>query len=374
MPTKTLPLLEVKLPAGRVSGVDVMLDNGDQRRRKLVVPAGYGGVRLIGAGRYLTHVMVDDDYYHDAAVNVGPFAGVVQLESLSVHGGGRSAVHFGTMGSGRYKGMTLRARDVAFVADPRSPSHGSTRWGYRTYQCDVDLEDCEFYWYEAVEHCGYADHFATARGVRWRRVTVHGSGAECLKVRCPPSDGVWTKNALVWLKECTLKAWHNPATSWRGGAGVVLQGSGAHLLIEDSQLWGRAGTAFMRCVMVDNGGGAFYSADDGRKGGRFANGHVVIRRSALYGGPGPDWYSPTLRVGPDGSDHLTAMSVTVEDSGLYGDHSCVQLSSVPAGKINVRGCNTPAIRELMTARGFATEHETAVVSFPIVKLSQGYVA
>lgn len=371
----TLPLLEVRLPAGRASGMDLMLANGDQRRNAHFLPAGYGGFRIIGAGRSLTHLMVDDDAYHDAPLMVAPFAGVVQVESLSIHGGGRSAIHFGSPSSGRHRGFTLRCRDVDFVADqPTAARPGRTRWGYRSYQADVDLEECDFYWGEAAEHCGYADHFNSARGLDWRKVKVHSSGAEGCKVRCPPSDGLWTPGVRIRLLECEIRDCFQPH-SWRGGACFVGQGTGAKLIEFDRcTMWGKAGSAYMRTIMIDNGGGAFYSASDGVPGGKFANGHVVIRRTGLFGGPGPEWFGPVMRVGPDGSSHMTAQSITIEDCGVYGAKALAQLSGAPTGKIRATGCNTPAIRDWCASRGMPVEVEAMLPGNPLVPFSRGMVA
>lgn len=124
-------LLEIPLAAGVGPGFDVSF-RGDNRQKfdgNSWLDQGYQGARFKGAGRDVTHIVAGNDTYHDSAVFVGPFDGIVCLESLTVHVARRKGVHFGlatrevnTKGervdvSPVLPHFRLMLRDVRIVAD-----------------------------------------------------------------------------------------------------------------------------------------------------------------------------------------------------------------------------------------------------------------
>lgn len=124
-------LQEIPLPAGIVPGFDVSF-RGDNRKRydaQEWLAAGFEGGRFRGAGRDLTHVVAGNDTYHDSAVFVGPFDGIVCLEDLTIHCARRKGVHVGLATRGvNSQGATvdlspvlprfrLMLRNVRVVAD-----------------------------------------------------------------------------------------------------------------------------------------------------------------------------------------------------------------------------------------------------------------
>lgn len=376
-------LYEVRLPAGTVPGFDVMF-RGDNRTR-YTLPAGFTGFRFVGAGRGLTHVQAPHGptEYHDSAIFIGPFNGPVVLESMTIHGARRKAVHAGlatkSLVNGKYlvtrpvlPQFQLRMRDVEVVADVL-PDGRRPVWGVFTYQCDVDIQDSTFYWREGVEHASY-EHGYARRGSTWDNVDVIGSGAEGSKVRNDSQEIQWVRGAQVVRRNCEFRDWYQP-WSWRGGGGIVLQGTGADVLIEKCRFYGAEGQR-SRCVMIDDGGirvdgtPDYYSASNGAPGGEFANGWVIIKKCAFFSGPGPDWWGLTIRVGNlyAVTPHKVARGVLIEDCGVWGRKVMGQFSHSP---LLIRRCNTPAIKSTCDGLGMDTGAEAQIAGNPFRPFSAG---
>lgn len=370
-----MKLLTVPLAAGDVPGWSIDFPgysgHGIKRSSSEWLSRGYDGVRYVGHPSG-THIRPTGG---DATLLVDRHPGIVQLENVVLHCAPRQGIFFGL----EHKALPvqpkfkLSMRGCRVVADMPTSGQHSTVWGVFSYQADLDLEDCAFEMERSAEHASYAHGFAKA-GLRWTRVRVNASGAEGCKIRNSPSETAWVRGAAIVLKDCHFKAWHQPWT-WRGGAGVVLQGTGCNLLVERCSFWGRApGNTHSRCLMVDDSGGDFYSATDGRIGQGFANGHIVVRDSGFSGQDGPEWLSPILRVGSLGSGQRVARSLLIERCAVYGDRLSLQVGDVPPGRLIVRGCNTPAIRDFAQAYGMDTEHE-ALIPLPgrVAPVSEGLV-
>lgn len=364
-------LFEVRLPEGRIPGFDVAF-RGDNRQR-YELPPGYDGFRFIGAGRDRTHVEAPSSEYHDSSIFVGAFDGPVWFESMTIHGAERKALHAGLANSPKPKGV-IRGRDLAFVAE-RGADGGRPLWGLFTYCVDVDLAESEFFWADGVEHAGY-EHGCSSKGSIWLNVDVHGSGAEGSKVRNDNQETIWKKGARIIRKRCKFKSWYQP-WSWRGGAGIVLQGTGYDVLIEGCEFWGGPDSK-QRCIMIDDGGTRvdgrpdYYSATDGAIGGAFANGFIVIRKCALFSGPGPSWYGTIMRIGNlRGTGHKVSRGVLIEDCGVYGERMLAQLTHSP---LAVTGCNTLAIRDACDAIGMNVGAEAMISGNPLVPFSRGKAA
>lgn len=348
----TQRIYEVRLPEGIQRGFDVQF-HGDNRQR-YDIPPGYTGLRVIGAGRGLTHLVAGDDTYHDSTVFCGPFDGTLQLESLTIHGARRKAIHAGLAKQKILKNFAVRLRDVDVVADPPKADGIRTVWGTFGYQVAFDFEDVTFWYEHSNEHASYL-HGMAGDGLRWNRVRVEGSGAEGCKVRSSPSEVAYVAGAKIQLTRCSFKAWNQP-WSWRGGAGAVFQGTGANILVEQCEFWGGAGTAKCRALMIDDGSGDYVGPGP-------ANGFVVVRGCGFSAGPGSADYSPVIRVGPTATTtQPTVKGFLMERSGAYGAHLLLQASNVPRAQLVVRSCNTPDIKEFAAAQGVDTAQEVFIAT------------
>jgi len=335
---------------------------------------GFDGVRFRGAGLDRSRLRAPPGT--DQTVLVDRHQGAVLLEAVTVHAGPRQAVFFGL----EHKGdpildrFELLMRDAKVVADP--PTDGnphSTVWGLFAYQADVTLERVELDLLFSAEHASYWHGFAKY-GLRWKNVKAR-AGAEVCKVRSSPSETDWVAGATIELRGCRIEDWFHPERSWRGGAGLVVQGSGCAVLVERCVFLGNAGNR-SRCIMVDDSGGDFFGYPSGAVGVGAANGPVVVRDSGLFGGPALDSGLAILaRVGNfAGSSRPCAPRVRFSRCALIGAGVQLQLGDVPAGKTRVVGCNTEAILELVKGLGYPYEPEGVIaLRDRLAKISEGLV-
>jgi hypothetical protein len=359
-------LFEIRLPAGDVRGLDLDYPAGTGRTKLWSddwLSKGYDGVRLIGEGTHLRPV-------GDQALLVGRHNGVVQLEGITVHCGARQGIWFGLEGKHaptqpKFKLVMRGCEVVADMPLPGSLNQHTTAWGIFSYQADLDLEDTTIWCERSSEHASYAHGFAKA-GLRWNRVRVEGSGSQGCKVRNSPLETNWVKGARVHLTNCIIKNWMQPWT-WRGPGGLVVEGGGCDVRVEETEFLSKPGPAHCRAVMIDDAKGGFFDAETGAVGRGFANGHILIDRCGLNGGPGTENYTELLRVAnnalvgkPQGGPWKSCRSLTVTNSGLWGDHTQVQLGNIPVGKTKIAECNTPALRAYGDAHGYDTRFETGI--------------
>ena len=238
-------LKTVQLPAGSVGGFDIGFPgwNGSNRT-KYANPLTeldsngrpYDGIRFVGAGRGRTHIVPDyaGTTSGDSTIVIGKGCGIVQFEKLTLHAASRKAIHVGEIWDqvSALEPSTLALRRVTVTAGrPALGSGNSTVWGILTYNADIDFEDVRFDLKWTAEHGLYAHGF-NKRGIRWVRVDVKAVGAEGLKVATRPEEVAFVPNATILVKQCTFTNWLQPH-SWRGGAGMVLQGSSAARIILD---------------------------------------------------------------------------------------------------------------------------------------------
>lgn len=358
---------EVLLAAGDHRGFDIDYDSGTGNTKWMSdgwLAAGHKGIRVVGEGPEKTHIRPG----HDGGsiwetIKVGRHNGVVWLENLTVHCGRTAGIQMGWADLLRPVDphFKLKLRNVHIVTDG---NHINGRWGVFTYECDHDFEDVLFDTKDADEHSSYAHQFPKS-GLRWNRVTVLSSGAEGCKVRNDPSETVWSPTAKIILNECEFRNWYQPWSS-RGGGGVVLQGTGVPLIVLSKCLFVAPpqDASHTRCLMIDDNGGNFWSADNGvgsfQMAG-YANGHVVVDRCAFQGGNGLESLSPMVRLGNIGkSSHKVAQSFTMTRSGLYGKNVQVQLGDLSEGSVEISNCNRPKNAEWMSNIGLDVSEECYV--------------
>jgi hypothetical protein len=371
----------VNLPAGAVEGFDVQW-KGDNRTR-YTLPAGYDGFRFVGQGAGVTHVRVDNvTQWHDSAVWIGPFDGPVSLEAMTIHNGRAKAVHAGLATkswNGRDYVVTrpvlpnfkVSVLDCEIVADP-SPR---PKWGLFGYQVDWEVRRTVIRWKEGVEHGSY-EHGYSRLGSTWNGVDVESSGAEGSKVRNDSQEIQWVPGAKIVRRQSTFRDWYQP-WSWRGGAGIVLQGTGCDIVIRRCEFYGSAGLRG-RCISIDDGGTRvdgrpdYYDAVTGAIGGPYANGYVVIQECALFGGPGSSSYSDLMNVvnwhGRADYPHRTTRGLLMKDCGAWGTRMLGKFSA----SYSITGCNTELIRDYCaSALGMDVSAEAMINATPLIPFSRG---
>lgn len=338
---------------------------------------GYDGVRIIGEGASPTHLL--PNLNDGITLWASQHPGIVRLENIHLHAGFRCAAQFGEPNHARVLMPKFRLELVGCqVTVPPPTGFGRTKWGLFTYQADVTLEDVILDAYHASEHALYTHQFAR-NGVYWNRVQVIASGAECLKSRGDAFETVWCgPRARIIVKNSTFADWYQ-IHSDRGGAAIVLQGAAADLLVEETLFWGGGAIGSLqahqrsRAIMVSSENASF-NKFTGEVGTGVGNGHVVVRRSGIFGGPGaPDWSSSELiRVGHNSGAQRAAQAVLVDGCAIYGEREHVVAKDL-SGRFLVQGCNTPELREHASALGANTEHEGSILtSVRPVPLSEGY--
>jgi len=369
-PMQTAPrLMDIQLPAGDVQGFDIDYSAGTGRRKYTSaewLDKGFDGVRFIGAGRLATRIRP----VGDQAVLVDRHNGIVRFENLTLLCGARQGIWFGLEHKDQpiAPKFALHMKQVEVTTDGTLPNqqHG-TVWPLFGYQSDVWLEDVTISARFSAEHASYWHGFAKD-GLRWNRVAVPASGAESCKVRNSPSETAWVPGARIWLTACRLGDWYQP-WSWRGGGGLVVQGGGSDIIVQGCLFQGGGqlegppmipASQRTRAIMIDDSGGDFFSATDGKVGRGFANGHVLIRGCGFAAGPGNENLSQVIRVGSLGSGQKVARTLNIEGCAVYGERLQLQLTDIPSGRLNVRGCNTPAIKDLASMIGLDTRHEALI--------------
>lgn len=373
-------LFEIQLPEGDVGSINIdWWDNGAPiLHASQWLDQGFDGVRFRGAGVGRTHLRCTS--WDGNTVVVRRHDGIVEFTGLTLHSGYEKGVQFGEQNLSRTikPKFALRLINVHAVVEPRQADKPRTKWLLFGYQSDVYLRDVVLDAKEAREHASYWHGFAR-QGLLWDHVAVIASGAEGCKVRSDASETAWAgSNQWIILRDCSISNWYQ-TWSDRGGGGVVLQGTGAHLLMERCVVRGGgplgdlSGAQRSKCVMVTAEGNS-YDQQTGAvdKPGGAGNGWIILRQCALEGGPGPDWWSPIARVGRQGGPTYGARGVLVEGCGVWGDHMSFQLDNLPAGKTVIRGCNTSELAAWARDHGMDPTHEAAVLtSSRPVPLSEG---
>lgn len=361
-PWPTPKLYVIELPAGRVPGFSIDYA-GDQLKRydsSEWLSKGFDGVLFRGAGRQLTTI-VDNPGYQRASVFIGPHNGVVAFEGLTIETSEDCAIQAGVEKPQRFPKFQVRLQNVHVQARPTTLQGIRSVWGLFTFGADTWLEDVSFNCTNTTEHASYSHGYAL-RGSRWVRVTVQGSGAENDKHATRPWEMHFTPNASIYRADCTYQNWNQPWT-WRGGAGIVVQGAAADVVVERCVFYGGKDASHCRCVMIDDGqvGIQGHYGMDGSLGGFPANGWIILNDCGVSGSGTLGTSSPVVRVGTVyGESRATARGFLMEDCGAYGKLAVMQIANVPTGRIIVRRCNTEGIESTCAAHGFDTSSEVMI--------------
>lgn len=368
-------LKPMHLPDGDASGFDIDFPGWTGNKLKYDSSTwkseGYDGVVFIGKGVNRTKILPNT--LVDSTVLIHPYAGIVQFEECSVYCAKRKGIHHGLAGR-NHPENSLIARNFKVVADePNNGKPHSTVWGVFTYQTFMDFDGVIFDMEYSAEHASYA-HGLAHQGLKWHNVHVVGSGAEGCKVTARPSECRWTENAWIDIQNCTFKNWHQPH-SWRGGAGVTIQGTGANVYVNNTMFHGRPGDKYTRCFMVDDSGRNFYSAIDGKPGGGPANGAIIIENSGMTGGGKPS-LSPIMRLGtldPTRPNPLVATKFFMRNSGVYGKNTVAEIKGVMDDNVYINNVNSPEIKSIANGMGINTSEETLLNhKGALTPMSQGY--
>ncbi len=372
-------LFEIRIPEGQRPGfaIDYTGNGSPEYRSETWLSQGFAGVRFIGAGPGRTVLKCGG---HDGiTVMADRHPGLVQIENLTIEAGYAKAIHFGLASKAPVEPkFKLRLLNVDGFVPPPQAGFGRTKWWNFSYNADLEFIDCNINADAASEHASYAHGFAS-KGLVWNRVNV-SAGAECLKVRSDITETVWAgKRVQVNVKNSTFGPWYRDWSD-RGGAGIVLQGAAADLLVDSCVFIGGPATPSIpassraKCIMVSSEGDS-YDMLTGRIGTGFGNGFVIVKGCALKGGPGQENYTTILRVGRNGGSQMAARGVSVTGCGIWGQRMSVQVKDIPAGKFRLAECNTPAIRERCEAMGFDTTYEAGIpTASRVVPVSEGFVA
>ena len=376
-------LFEIRLGAGRVNGFLVDWAAGWNPTSKRYqssqwLSLGYDGVVFVGEGVDVTTLVPENSMVSDTVFSMR-HPGIVKLKNLTVE--------TGTAGKG--KAVSMGFENLSGPVVPKFACHLENVkvscpvkgvWGLFGYQCDWKLENVTFDLAKTNEHGLYAHGFST-QGVYIDRLNVLGVGAEAIKFTARPGECRYVPNTIVHVKNSLFRNWYQPH-SWRGGAGITLQGSSANLLVEDCRFVGAPDSYNRsRCFFIDDSGSDYYD-ENGVAGGPGApNGHVVVKRTAFSTfAVGPDWFYNIGRMGPLGSKNppWVARSLRMVNCGVYGANSLFSISGPLGdsiqGNIHIANCNTPAIKDLMGRFGFYNGSESRIAGpNGLVPFSQGLI-
>lgn len=379
-----LLLKEVILPGGILPGFDVewMGWTGNQTKYAL---EGYDGIRFIGQGMGLTHVVPSPGAW--ITCNIGQYAKRVEFQGITFHGARTRAIHQGVenvpANGGTLQPMTLVFEDCEIKADEpdegpwvvtSGPGQTST-WGIFTYNAAVFLRRCKIDWRRGAEHPLYG-HGIYPPGILLDEVEYVGSGGECVKLATRPGEAFWQPGTVL-AQNSSFRDWGPQPWSWRGGGGVVVQGGGANVVVIDCRFHGGPGAAKSRAVMIDDGGaGRFYSALDGTPGKGPANGWVLIQDSLIVGDGTPSW-ALQARVGTlsPGAGILQARGYGIVGCALYARPGAetvkVEIGDV-GGNVLLEGNNTPELRATADAITPVGDEAMVVGTAGTFPLSKGY--
>ena len=355
-------LLELPLPAGDIAGFDIDYPASAGSSRIKVSRkdwSKYDGIRLIGKGPGKTFIRPNVGFTtsDDATINLGLESGFVQIESATIVCGPTMGIRAGLATKGQWAQkrpetpMTLKLVDYEILAEEKS------MWGVFGYQSDGIFEHGVYNCFELREHGNYF-HGWGEKGVSFDYIEFNSVGAECIKARCDPSEIEFTPNALVSVKHTNFRDWYQPHSS-RGGGGLVLQGSHAHVHVADSMFYGDLidpGRA--KCFMVDDNGDKGHYGMGGIFNEGAATGHILIERTGIQG-VAKEWFGEIAAVQSiRATGRITdlAQSLRVIDCGIYGDNTLFKIDGID--KVFFINNNTPEIKKIALARGFNTTTDT----------------
>lgn len=273
-------------------------------------------------------------------------------------------------GLGAIKAAEVISRGVYTTGPPYEPLQTTTtgkgkgaqltlgtrpKWGVFSYNADLFVSRCIFETSQGVEHSLYSHGFAK-RGAYFEFCQFNGSGAEGAKFRADATETGWAgPDTWIVFKSCTFRNWYQP-WSWRGGAGVVIQGAASNVYAYRCVFYGGGpiGTLGVndrsKAFMVSSEGLSYAQGTGEVDGNGFGNGSVHIVECAFVAGPGtaPAWRNSMVYCARNGGTQLSARSFSLLRSGLWGDGMTVQFSDIPSGKLVIDDCNTPTLKSYAT--------------------------
>lgn len=377
--TRPLRLYDIRLPAGLHGSISVgWSPNGAERvyDPRVWLDAGFDGVRFLGDGPGRT--VLRNTGWGGTTVAISRHPGAVVLEGMTIYGGEQAAVVAGEQNIAKVvvPGFALRLKDVEVVVPPPDRlSWGRAKWGVFYYQCDLTYENVKIDALHASEHGTYGHGFAKA-GAYVYRLSQRSSGAEGWKQRPDVTETAWLRETpCIQIVESSFRNWYQPWSS-RGGAALVLQHSGAHVLVDRCAFQGGGDLGSLesnvrsKAIMLSSESNG-YDVTTGARGGT-GQGYVLIRRTLAYGHSEVDWHNTLVRCAANSSGTSAALGLWVDRCGLYGRGMIVQTGNIPAGRTFVQNCNTPQIREVADARGIDTREECTIpLADRRIKVSEG---
>lgn len=256
-------------------------------------------------------------------------------------------------------------------------------WGGFSYNCDVYLYQTTIACKDNVEHGWYCHGFA-----RWGAVvdtlTVESAGAEGFKVRSDATETAWAGNKqMILIKDSTFQDWFQP-WSFRGGGGIVIQGSACNIIIQDTVLHGgdfaSGGGIYpdvmaherSKCIALSSEGLSYdhgtgfvpkppgYPQTYPDPTYHYGNGHVWIHRVTAYAPNNTANYSNVFRCARNGGSQQSARTITIQACGFWGAQTFVSFGNYDEGTVNVFGCNTPNLIAYAQSLGIDTSVESLI--------------
>ena len=281
--------------------------------------------------------------------------------------------------------------NLPFVAQATTSSGSGTgftvvlgarpKWLLFGYNSDLFLHNVWLNAKQAVEHASYWHGFAQ-HGMYVSNTYITASGAEGFKVRSDATETAYAgPNTIVHITDTTIRDWYQ-CWSWRGGAGVVLQGSASHVVLERVKFFGGGA---LNCqglypnvpsqarsfAIALSSEGESYDQETGAINTGFGNGHVVLDRILAYGSSEYLWRNNQIRCGRNGGSQKCAKSFKITNSALYGYQMFLSIGDIPPGSGLLTGSNTPDLKSYAESQGVNTSVETVIPRYPLVPVSQG---
>lgn len=257
------------------------------------------------------------------------------------------------------------------------------KWLWFGYNADLFMNNVISNSKQAVEHSVYMHGFAQY-GAFVVNSKFNASGAEGFKTRSDSTETRWAgPNQTIYIADSVFKDWYQ-CWSWRGGAGVVVQGSAAHIVLERLAFYGGGA---LNCSgynpNVDSNSrsmaiglsaeGSSYDQQTGVVGSGYGNGFVHIEKIAAYGSSLVDWRNNLVRLATNGGSQKSARGLLIDQVSLWGPKMIVAVSNLDPGTGRLQNSNTPGLKSFAESIGMDTSSEAYIPTYPIRLVSQGFV-
>ena len=385
-------LLELRIPAGTFPGYTIAFNGwtGNTRIPPFWFKKGFQGVHLICAGPDKTIFHAQNS---EATFVLGRKCGYIKIENATIKNGsgpGKQKSIFGGVDSANASNLipyTVHLKNCVLEIARTSDPDGHPEWPIFINQGDVILEDCIIRSANSNEHALYVHGFGKY-GAYILNTVIDGVGAEGLKFTARPqwryyqdpsilaaaksayTDGYHPIDQDNWIvvRNTVVKDWNQP-WSWRGGAGMTLQGAGLNALIEDCAFvdFGENKPA----LGIDDSSVEHFGANNVAGIGP-ANGNLVCRRSIFASGPGPVWLGPVINIGSliNSSDKILA-SAEFDSCGIYGENMLLSIKGVD--QLILNNCNNEIINQLAQTYGIDTSFEARLnYAGQLIPVSHGF--